>query len=213
VKYKKKLIQTLSLKQRKQNKLNGCILGSIPGIASKLKYMWTNITDIRKFTGLVNIDTSRIEVKEQLDQYINTFEQEVFDQLLLNSEMKDWDLSVNKYKYLVNGYKDGDDELILFTSNGLEQYFEGIKDKLAYKIYAEYVQDQPYINTPLGDVVTTPGNGHWDFNEPKAIKVFNKFVDSFNNAIDFMRYYNTVVPETYKKLNLTKLEKINTFGI
>jgi hypothetical protein len=174
--------------------------------------MWTNITILSQFSGLVNIDTSRLEVKEQLQDYINITEQDIFADLLIDSEIKAWDITQDKYKFLVLGYTENN-ELKIYTSNGIEQYFEGIGNALPYKIYAEYVQDQPYINTPLGDVVATPGNGNWDFNEPKAIKVFNKFVDAFNKTVDFMRYYNTIVSNTYKKLDVSKLSKMNTFGI
>jgi hypothetical protein len=168
----------------------------------------SQITDINLFRGIINIDTSRQEIEEELIDYCLTIEADALRKILgdtLYTEYLQDEGEGDKWDELINGI-DG-----TFEYNNKTVTYTGLVDKICYLIYLKYVQDQVSSNTTFGEVVPDPSNGTQQYNTPKMVRAYNKWVDAFNSAVDFINYKNTETPDTYYGFNTSYLDYANTW--
>lgn len=167
------------------------------------------ITELTSFIGPINIDTSSRGVIEDLQEYCVQVEADALEKLLGESLYTEYlnDDTEARFTELINGKAD------IFTYNDKKMKYTGLKDKFCYLIYNKYLQDQFASNTPFGDVAPTPSNGTYQVNEPRIVNAYNKWVDAFNKAVDYIRYRNSIDPTTFEGFTTSKLQYFNTFGI
>ena len=167
------------------------------------------LTNSSLFAGIINIDTSRLEIEEEINYYCLIHEEESLKKLLGNTLYTEYltDNTLVKWTNLIDGITGS------FTWNNETKKYTGLKDKFCYLVYSIYTRDQAVSNTPFGDVAAKPSNGEQIYNIPRAIKAYNKWVDAFNDAVDYINYINTETPDTYEDFNTSKLEYVNSWGI
>lgn len=167
------------------------------------------ITDQDLFTGVINIDTSPVGVSAEIDSYSETIEAEWLEKLLGETLYTDYlvNPTTEKWVNLIDGIA------TTFEYNGKTMKYTGLADKFCFVIYYRYMMDQPASNTAFGDVAASPSNGTQVINLGRNIRAYNKWVDAYNKAIDFINYSNGVNQATYDGFVGSKLEYINSFGI
>lgn len=167
------------------------------------------ITDLSLFTGIINIDYSTRGTEAALQEYCEVIEGEALRKLLGRSLYTEYetDSEVTKFTELINGIEG------TFSYGGETRNFKGLKNSFCYLIYYRYLMDQYATNTPHGDVKPNSTGGTYVANHQRLIRAYNKWVDVYNDAIDFINYKNSQVQGTYTPFNTSKLEYINSFGI
>lgn len=167
------------------------------------------LTNLELFTGTINIDWSTRGVEAELQEYCELIEGEAIKALLGRSLYTEYeeDSTVTKFDELINGI-DG-----TFTYGSETRNFKGLKNKFCYLIYYRYLMDQYASNTAFGDVKPNSTGGTYQANVPRLVRAYNKWVDAFNDTIDFINYKNSLVLNAYTPFNTSKLEYINSFGI
>lgn len=167
------------------------------------------LTDISSFIGPINIDISSKGVEFEIQEYCERLEAELLEKLLgrtLYTEYLD-NTTDQKFVDLINGVTAS------FEWGGITRKYTGLKTKFCYYIYYLYSKDQYATNTAHGDVAPEHVGGTYQYNEGRAIRAYNKWIDAFNDAVDFIRYKNDLIPDTYEGFTTSKMIYANSFGI
>ena len=181
----------------------------VPGIIRVLIKIMAILTNISLFIGPINIDISSKGVEFEIQEYCERLEAELLEKLLgrtLYTEYLD-DSTDIKFTELLDGVTDS------FEYGGITRKYTGLANKFCYYIYYLYSKDQYATNTAHGDVAPESIGGSYQYNEGRVIRAYNKWIDAFNDAVDFIRYKNELTPDTYVGFTTSKMIYANTFGI
>jgi hypothetical protein len=171
------------------------------------------ITDLDYFTGLIFLSKSTQGTIAELNSYCLTYEEEgllaLLGRTLYTEYYEDSLLATHDAKWtnLIDGVATS------FEYDGKTMIYGGLKTKFCYLIYSIYTRDQITSNTSFGDVSPKPSNGEQTYNTPRAVNAYNKWVDAFNDAVDYISYVNSITPDTYEGFDTIKLDYANSWGI
>lgn len=172
-----------------------------------------NLIDNTYFIGEINLPSSVLSGNlATIDAYIERYEKEFLKNLLgydlykeLKAEIEDqtftekWDELVNGAEYTIGGYTKKWDGLI--NSEKVSP--------IAYYVYYNYLKANIVNYESIGAVSALSENSARVAADGLMINAWNRYVDLYNNAIEFL----LVNSESYPKWILTAEEKNNTFGI
>jgi len=172
----------------------------------------TNKITYANFIGDFHLDINTGETAV-LDIYIEKYQKELFKILLGNNLYADFDLGMGettplaKWTNLLNGVSG------YYTYNGLKYQYTGLKEMLTAYVYFWYNNLETTTSTPQGESKSTTNNGDVVINVNKQIRAYNRCVDLFNEAIDFINYSNSVDSTTYPEFDPGCLKYKNSFCI
>jgi hypothetical protein len=168
------------------------------------------IINYKEFVEPIYIDTAKEETRNILnDNYCPFVEEMVLRKLFGETLYNDFilDKTVTKYANLINGVT------AYYTYNSVTRKFTGIKKMLAYFTYFEFIPDQYSYNSQFGQKKPKANNSESVIDHKKLIRAWNKGVDLYNEAIFYMQYINSIIPDTYEDLLSEEIEHINQWGI
>jgi hypothetical protein len=171
------------------------------------------IVNISFFVGDINIpNTSKPEVAESLQLFIDKYEEELLNQLLGNEL---YHLVVDpiptqydeRFQKLVYGDAAANWRGLVYDYGTPTQY-----SLIAYYIYWWWLKNKYIWNSGIGTV--RPKGSSVDVMSPALpmIEAWNTFSEQVGELYDYMRYYSDVYPE-WEPYNLWQFNKVNDFDI
>lgn len=157
------------------------------------------------FTGTINIDTGRTDIRTDIGKYIDEYEKSMLRLLLGRDCWKNYQENKTAAHWVT--FENGTD----YTDGGILKEYDGVKNMLAQFVYFYYSRDQRSANTPTGEAsgnVLNPA-----INIQKETRAWNEAVRLWNEAIDYINWQNSETADTYPYFEATKLSEINSFGI
>ena len=170
----------------------------------------TNLITYSDFSGTINIDTSRVEVKEVIAEYITEYQEKFLIKLLgisLYNDLLSYDVTSDKYKDLINGISS------TFNWDNKNRRYIGVKRMLACFIYPYYVRESISGNALFAEVQPNPSNGSIVENRMKFVHAYNEAVKLYTDAIIFIQYKNQNDSSYYANFKPEVLKPLNSWGL
>lgn len=171
-----------------------------------------NLITYSDFTGDIKLVLGTGE-QVRLTAYIERYQKELLEMLL----------GFNLYSYLDENYDsetadkwkdliDGVDEY--FTYATYRKKYTGVKKMIAYYVYFKWVTTETTSQTNEGETKDLSVNGESVINIDKIINAFNRMVDLYNDAQNYIEYKNySEGSDYYDDYDSTYIQKINAFGL
>jgi hypothetical protein len=163
------------------------------------------LIDYTYFTGSINIDTGRDDVRTDLANYIDEYEKSMLLLLLGRDCWKNYQSNKTESHWVT--FENGVD----YTDNGRVKEYEGVKQMLAQFVFFYFSRDQRSGNTPVGEASATIINPA--FNVQKEVRAWNEAVRLWDEAVEYINWKNSQTADTYPYFEPTELREINSFGI
>jgi len=148
-----------------------------------------SLVDYTYFEGVINIDTSKHAVRDEINLFCEEFEP-IYLRTLMGSQMYyDFVANITDAKYV-----DLIDNDIVFNYDLITERYTGLRNMLKYFIYYQYVKSQSGFNTSLGQSIAESNNSKPITPNRELLRAYNLGVEKFNTASRYIESKGSEYP-------------------